>query len=171
VSTEILVVDTSSLAQVRRIQWIAKAREREVFQRLNVLVDTDQLVFPTQVVDELKNYGDQRERYLPYEWARKHKQRAGRFGPLFEVVRELLADSQVAKVLDPDKPGVDEADPHVLALAVHLRGEGYGVVVLNEERRDRPSKLSMATACGLLRLVSLPMEAFLVQRGILPQHS
>jgi hypothetical protein len=37
-----------------------------------------------------------------------------------------------------------------------------------EERKDRPGKMSLNTACGLLRLYCLSMEPFLAQQGIWP---
>lgn len=60
---------------------------------------------------------------------------------------------------------MDEADPHVLALALALR-ENADVVVIAQETKDRPDKLSIATACGVLRLVRLPVSAFLYEQGI-----
>lgn len=82
------------------------------------------------------------------------------------MVKEILAHPQVSRVVDPDKAGVEEADPYVLALAVYLKREGYDVTVLTEETKNRPDKLSMNTACGLLRLWCLSIEPFLVERNI-----
>ena len=55
-SDELLVVDTSSLAQVRQIEWIGIVKEKVVFARLTKLVEADRLVYPPQVVDELAQY-------------------------------------------------------------------------------------------------------------------
>ena len=166
-SDELLVVDTSSLAQVRQIEWIGIVKEKVVFARLTKLVEADRLVYPPQVVDELAQYKSRDKPYLPLEWAKKHKRHATRYGPVLDVVAKLMAHPQLCKVMDPDKDGADEADPHVLALALHLKEDGNQDVVLNEERRDRPTKLSINTACGLLRVYSLSVEAFIVQNGIL----
>jgi hypothetical protein len=75
-----------------------------------------------------------------------------------ERVRELL--SLVPDVIDKESQ-VEEADPYVLALALEIRAGGQKVVVVTEERRDRPDKLSMNTACGLLRVPCLPVQALL----------
>jgi hypothetical protein len=68
-------------------------------------------------------------------------------------------------VLDPDKDH-EEADPFILALAVKLRTAGSGVGVITEEKRSRPSKLSLKDACGLLRIVSISTMPYLEQEGI-----
>jgi len=72
---------------------------------------------------------------------------------------------QVRRVLDPDKDH-EEADPYVLALALKLRAAGHPVGVITEDRRSRPTKLSLSDACGLLRIVSMSMEPYLEQQGI-----
>lgn len=101
-----------------------------------------------------------------YRWAKKNQAKATRHGVQFGMVKEILAHPQVSRVVDPDKAGVEEADPYVLALAVYLKREGYDVTVLTEETKNRPDKLSMNTACGLLRLWCLSIEPFLVERNI-----
>ena len=106
-------------------------------------------------------------RIYPFQWAKKNQVRATRYGPQFEKVREVLAHPQVRNILDPDKTGVEEADPYVLGLAMYLKDQG-DVTVITEERRDRPGKLSMNTACGLLRVYCLSMEPFLAEQGIWP---
>ena len=66
----------------------------------------------------------------------------------------------VPDVLDREAQ-FEEADPYVLGLAVEIRAGGQKIVVVTEERKDRPDKLSMNTACGMLRLPCLPVEALL----------
>ena len=54
-------------------------------------------------------------------------------------------------VLDHEKgEGAEEVDPHVLALALRLKREGYDVTALTRERRDRPRVRSQWTV-GLAR--------------------
>ena len=103
----------------------------------------------------------------PCEWAKSNRELATRHGTDYAALKQILSHPQVRRVVDQDKIGVEEADPYVLALAYKLR-ETHNVTVLTEETRDRPDKLSMNTACGLLKLVSLRMEAFLEDRGIWP---
>jgi len=163
------VADTSALAAIREIERIGKRGEKAVFDRLRDFVADGRLVYPTQVIDELEQYRDADEYYRPYEWARENRARATRYGPLLEVVAEILRHPQIKNVLDHEKgEGAEEADPHVLALALRLKREGHEVTVLTQERRDRPRKLSLNTACGLLRIFCLPVEAFLVEHGIIP---
>lgn len=129
------------------------------------LVDSGELVFPAEVDDELERFRNAGV-YDPIgDWAALKKRRATRFGPQFDHVKRVLEDPQARRVLDPAKAGTDEADSHVLALALALRDRA-DVVVIAQETRDRPDKLSMATACGVLRLVRLPVAAFLFEREI-----
>lgn len=68
---------------------------------------------------------------------------------------------QIRRIFSPD-----EADPHVLALAYHLKKRGSLATVLTEETRNRPDKLSMSSACGLLRIYCLPIEPYLREQGL-----
>lgn len=167
VPTIFWVIDTSSIIAVRRL--IPRTDQPAVFRRLDALVTSDSLVYPAQVIDELERYSDVSSGNpdLPFQWAKKNQVRATRYGPQFEKVREVLAHPQVRNILDPDKTGVEEADPYVLGLAMYLKDQG-DVTVITEERRDRPGKLSMNTACGLLRVYCLSMEPFLAEQGIWP---
>ncbi len=72
--------------------------------------------------------------------------------------------SVAGEVVDVNKPGED-ADPWVLALALHLKDEGYVVCVVTEDVVDRTS-ISIATACGRLRIPWRPMRTFLQHCGI-----
>jgi hypothetical protein len=161
------VVDTSSIIAVRRV--VPRGDQPGVFAKLDSLMATDVLVYPVQVVEELERYTETTSGNpdLPFQWAKRNQPQATRHGPQFEKVREVLAHPQVRNVLDPDKTGVDEADPYVLGLAMSLKDQGE-VTVITEERKDRPGKMSLNTACGLLRLYCLSMEPFLAQQGIWP---
>ena len=161
---ELWVADTSSIVEVRRI--VRRQDQDGVFRALSQLVNDDVLIYPVQVVKELERYkggGSGQDR--PYEWVKENQEHATRHGTDFESLKAILEHPQVRQIVDPDKIGVEEADPYVLELAARFR-ETYAVTVLTEEIRDKPAKLSMNTACGLLRLVPLRMGAFLVQQGI-----
>jgi hypothetical protein len=94
---------------------------------------------------------------------------ASRFGDLFDDLREVLARPQIERIFDPNKStGADEADPHVLALAFHLKNAGMDVTVITEESRARPDKMPLSTACSLLRIISIPVEPFLREQGLWP---
>jgi len=163
---EIWVIDTSSILQVRRV--VAKTQQNKVFTALGALVAEGKLVFPSQVFSELDRNSDPDDPAdKPHAWAKKHKAYATRHGVDLLIVKAILAHPQIAKIIDPDKAGVEEADPYVLGLARQLGGD-HDVTVLCEETRDRPDKLSMTSGCGLLRIVSLRMEPFMSLKGIWP---
>lgn len=164
--TEIWVADTSSIIEVRR--RVQRQKQRSVYNALTDLVNADLLVYPKKVVDELERMclPNSENVDLPLEWAEHNRARATRFPIDYNVLKEILAHPQVCKVLDPDKVGVEEADPYVLTLAKQLAYDGYDVRVLAEEVKDRPDKISINTACGHLRLISLRMAAFLGEKEI-----
>ena len=158
------VIDTSSILQVRRI--IARQEQQGIYDKLTVLVQGDSLFFPKEVVVELERWSnpDPSSTDLPLEWVKTNSHKATKHGVHFDELKLVL--EQVQEVHDPDKLGVEEADPYVLALAIHLQNQGKQVMVLTEERKDRPDKISMTTACGVLRLHCLPIHMFLRINGI-----
>lgn len=111
-------------------------------------------------MDELERWADPNAPDAQYAWAKKNEATATEYAPTLDQVKEVLR--AVPKVLDPDKDtGVEEADPYVLALAVHLRAEGKDARIVTEEKNDTPRKLSLRTAAGLLGVPSVPLKAFL----------
>lgn len=128
------------------------------------MVEAGALVFPVQVYDELERARKPKKEDLPFDFADANKKQATVLGTDYDYVGRVMAVTP--NVLDHEKTrGVDEADPYVLALALKLSEEGHLVTVLTEERKDRPDKMSMNTACGLLRLPCVPMVAFLESQG------
>jgi rRNA maturation endonuclease Nob1 len=165
---EIYIADTSSIIAVR--EYVAGAHVEKVFDALTQLVRDGQLTFPPEVYKELKRSADRcsGRRDFPFEWIKNASSILGRRTTKFEHVKRILNNPLVNKVVDPGFAGGDdeeEADIYVLAMAQELR-ESNAVVVLTEERRDRPNKISMATACGHLRLVDQNMKAFLQDSGL-----
>lgn len=157
------VIDTSSLLEIRR--RVPNAVRTRVLRRLGVLVEQGVLVFPNEVHEELKRNSRTDGTDPIFEWVSGLRSRATRFGPQLSTLSVVMKHPQAARVVDSLKTGTEEADPHVLALALSLRDRA-DVVVVTEETRDRPDKLSMTTACGVLRLVRLPLEGFLAESGI-----
>lgn len=90
----------------------------------------------------------------------------GKHGTSHASLRTVLAVEGVAQLLDPDKPGVEEADPYVLALAHHLIGLGLFARVITEDRVNSPEKIALASACGLVGIPVVPVRAFLLNRQI-----
>jgi rRNA maturation endonuclease Nob1 len=162
---KVIVADTSSLLEVRRA--IVRPAHTRVLNALGALVAEGSLVFPKQVVEEVKRQKTLKQPDPIGDWIGEHGKHASRFGESLAVLKEVLAHAQVQRVFDPDKTtGVDEADPYVLALAVRLQREGAIVTVMTEDVTDTPRKLSLATACGFLRLVRLPVVPFMLDAGI-----
>jgi hypothetical protein len=161
---EIQVIDTCSIIWLKRLQEDDQTRS---FRGLKTLVAAGELVFPVQVLEELRTYeGSKQKTDRALEWAENNKKQGTRFATdLGEMKRRVL--TRVPRILDPEKPsGVDEADPYVLQLALQLQERGHQVTVITQETKDTPRKMSLSTACGLLRLVCLPVLAFLEYKGI-----
>jgi hypothetical protein len=162
---EIGVLDTSALLEIK--DSIPKADRPALFKRLDKAVADGRIVYPVHVVEELERWV-QLPKAPPdpiLAWATKNRAQADGHGRLFNESKAVLA--LVPKVLDPHKPsGVEEADPFVLGLAYRLDKEGKLCTVITQERKDRPDKMSMNTACGILRLPCLPMLAFLEAEGL-----
>jgi hypothetical protein len=157
------IMDTSSIIEIRR--RIPNSVRSRVFSGLDSLVDKGFLIYPSEVVVELERYVDPKDPDTQFQWAKRNQQKACRHGPQLELVRKVLAHPQVRRVLDPDKVSTEEADPYVLALALHIKQDSTAIVI-TEEVRDTPTKMSLTTACGLLKLYRLSLEAFLVEQGI-----
>ena len=150
------VIDTSSLVEIR--QLVPARDRRSVLGRLSRLVASGTVVFPAEVVAELERYEGKDDPIR--DWAIANRRLATRFDSPYEELRTIMGHPQVKGVIDPDKAtGVDEADPHVLALAMFLKKHAE-VVVVTQETKDRGDRISISTACGLLRLFRLPVRAF-----------
>ena len=166
----IWVFDCSSILEIRRLPGVSHHIADNIYSKLGLLVEAGQIFFPKEVVDELERFSNPRPAQpdLPLAWAKKYQVRACRHPSLFDDLPVVL---QVAgAVLDPDKTGVEEADPYVLALARVLERQSSSPVwVVTEERRDRSSKISLTTACGLLRLHCLPVRQVLRLNNIFPE--
>jgi len=124
------------------------------------LVQREGVVYPKEVVDELRRVADPKAPDPQYLWAKQNEAKACQELVSLDEVKEVLA--AVPKVLDPDKDmGVEEADPYVLALAIRLRGQGKDARIVTDEKNDYPRKMSLRTAAGLLGVPSVPLLAFL----------
>lgn len=108
------VVDTSSLIQIK--SEVSHAARDRVFDAMTALVHETRLMFPREVLAELKRDSDNRHPDRPLVWAISVETEACKTAPTFDEVKAVLA--AVPDVIDPAKEsGVDEADPYVLALA------------------------------------------------------
>jgi len=158
---DIWVIDTSSLLAVR--ETFGTSMESRLLRRLGDLAEAGALIFPPEVLGELER-GALSAPDPPLVWARANRARAEKKASLETVKAVLLVASDV---LDPDIPE-EQADPYVLALALEQQGLGlYQVTVVTEDRRDKPAKLSLATAAGILRLPTVPLHAFVRSKSLL----
>ena len=156
------IIDTSSIIESRRI--VSRTAEKQILEALTKQVTAGVLVFPKQVLAELERY------YLPenpdpqFKWAKFNAANASRKTD-YERVKIVLM--RVPTVMDPEKQSpVDEADPYVISLALELRERDQNPTVITEDRKDQPRKMSLATACGLWEIPTVPLEAFLAHAGI-----
>jgi len=161
---EVWVVDTSSIIEIRR--RLTREDQRTVYVSLTALVDANHLVFPVQVLNELKRWANPTGDDPPLKWTESVEDRAVS-NPAWSTVAEVLR--QVPEVLDPDKTsGAEEADPYILARALELKRDGRDVTVITEEKTNKPRKLSLSTAAGILKLPAVTMLPFLKSQGLLP---
>src|SRR3989304_2996915 len=119
---EVYVVDSSSVAEVRRIMSDHSTEDLvAVFDGLTRLVENGLLVFPREVYDELESGQRSIKKGIDhvFEWAKACRDEAVPEDLFFECVREVLR--MTPDLVDQDKVvGPDEADPYVVGLALHL---------------------------------------------------
>ena len=163
---DLSVIDTCSITEVRRT--VPVRDQRRVYAELSTLVDSGLLLFPRQVLAELEEYtgSSKNKPDLPYEWVKRNERQATKHGLDSENLRRVLANRTVARVVDIDKVGVEEADPYVLELANRLKSQGHGITVVTEDRVDKPKKLSLRSACGVMGIPAIGVELLLETRGI-----
>jgi hypothetical protein len=150
--SRIWVADTCALLDVRRSVVPSDTRQthsarKQVFKRLEELVNAGRLVFPHETYNELKEGNaqlDDAAQDHPFHFVERCKKIALRAANL-EIVKELGAHALVRRVVDPNAEK-DEADIYVLSVAVELQRAGREVGVLTQERKDLATKLSMNTA-------------------------
>jgi hypothetical protein len=158
------VTDTSSIIEVRRATTVAV--RPKTFAGMTKLVSEGRLVFPAEVLEELKRNTDPKAPDEQFKWANDNsgKAHAGAKCDLNDVKAVL---KEVPTVLDPAKDsGAEEADPYVLAVARKLRAQGIDARIITQDIRDTPSKMSLSSAAGLLGIPCVPLRAFLTAESI-----
>jgi hypothetical protein len=162
-SSVVWVIDTSSICEVRRLPNIDKPK---TFTALTKLVKATRLVYPPEVVDELKRSADPDAPDAQFQWAESNAAHATPQATCTpEETKTVLAI--VPEVLDPMKDaGAEEADPYVLAAALKLREQGTDARVVTQETKDTPTKMSLNTAAGILGIPSVPLRGLLLTEKI-----
>lgn len=157
---EVWIIDSSSIIAVR--EQVSGAHERKVFRALTSLVKGSQLIWPPEVSHEVE------EVQVPdsaVAWIKSNRS-IGERSPSLETVKGVL--QKAPTLVDADALR-DQADPYVVALAFETSSDDLfapRVTIITEDRRDKPSKLSLATAAGLLGIPSVPLRPFLASLGI-----
>lgn len=164
-SQEVWIIDTSSIIQLRQSN-LSGAEQTRILAALGKLVASGGLRYPREVLKELERGCSGREPDERFLWAKVHAEVACADRADFDRLRKVL--SRVPTLLDPDKSGVEEADPYVVSLALGLKDAGADVCVVTEDRKDKPMKMSLRTACGLWKVPSVPLLAYLQAVGVLP---
>lgn len=167
---QIWVIDTGSVIEIRRAN-IPRSVRPHVIGELDSRATAGVIVYPPEVLGELERAADEIEKKgrgdPPLAWAKKHELNGTRFGHLFDGARAVL--DRVENLIDPSKVsvgGIDDADPHVIALAVHLKNEGEDVTIITEDFNSTPRKTGLADAAGVFRIPCVRFRTFLVTEGI-----
>jgi hypothetical protein len=160
---QVFVIDTCSVTWIRWGQQFKPAARATLLSALAARISADVLVYPPEVVAEL---GKSKYPSDLHAWARGSQPQACRFGSCREEARQVLAVAP--DVLDAAKTtGTEEADPYLIATALHLRNNGVDARVVSDDFVDKlPMKRSVATACGMLGIPRIPMHAYLQMHGL-----
>ena len=155
---EVWVIDSSALIKAKTI--VSVSNQWDAFKHLEQMVVNGRIALPRQVINEM---ADIAHPDLPGAWAPGVR---GSFRHTLDADYEHMARvmSVARDVVDVNKSGED-ADPWVLALALHLEGDGHTVCIVTEDVVDRTS-ISIATACGRLDLDWCGVRTFLDHCGI-----
>lgn len=158
-ASPIWVVDSSSIILARSLY--SREAYLVVLDGLGALVEDGRLVFPREVIAELERYAGETNPAL--RWAKEYQAAASARQPSFGAVAAVLAE--VPEVLDPDKEGVEEADPYVLAMAMELR-KNHDVRVVTEEFKTTTRKMPLGSAAGYLGIPSVSLKTLVKFEGI-----
>lgn len=157
---EVWVIDSSSIIAVR--EQYGRAKESQAFAVLAAMVASAELLWPPEVSREVEAVGNPD---LAAHWVRARRSTAERTAS-FDTVKAVLARSPLLVDVHAQH---EQADPYVVALALDLMsGDLFApsTTIITEDRRDKPMKLSLATAAGLHRIPTVPLVPFLTSRGV-----
>lgn len=157
------VWDTSAIIEIR--QQVSRARRGNVLKQLYTRAELGTLLIPHQVLEELERFRTDSGR--PDElavWARRCEKVGACLRPRLELVKYVLKEAPT--LIDPNTQ-FEEADPYVLALALEKADTGDKTVVVTNDFKDRTTKLSLSSACGLVGIVSVPCLPHLRRDGII----
>lgn len=153
-------MDSSALIEFKKLIPISK--QWNAFRYLEDQVESGSITIPDEAIDEL---GDVTHPDLPGAWAYGIKRlRRDPKAPDNEYLDSVMVDA--GDVVDHRKKKED-ADPYVLALALHLQKTGCDASVVTEDFVDRlPRKRSLWSACALVGIRAERAKDFLISQGI-----
>lgn len=152
------ILDTSALVEAKAA--LSVADQWQTFKTLEGLVRQGAVAMPRLVIREISEIAHPD---LPGAWAPGVRDlQVHPLDPAWEHLQRVMAEA--GEVVDPNKTNED-ADPYVLALALHLQGDGRVVCVVTEDRVDR-NRIAMTTACDRLGLDHCSTRDFLGGLGI-----
>src|SRR5262245_40688968 len=152
----IWVIDSCCLIEIKIIPVAIRPK---VIAHLDKLVADGTLVYPQQVIGELKNYAPPKmlPSDIPYQWAKKHEVTACHGQLLHKEAKAILAvhnDLIDTQATSPKEP----ADPYVIALARKLREQGEDARIITNDVRQIHKKVSVSAVAGLLGIPSTVMR-------------
>ena len=156
------ILDTSALIEFK--QLLPVAEQWNAFVRLERLVGNGRIAMPRQVLAEATRVSHPD---VPGAWAAAMRERLQHtLDPGYHFTKLVMEEA--GDVVDANRP-TEDADPYVLALALHTRERGFDVMVVTADVVDRlPIKISLATACARLNVEWARPEEFLTAAGIWP---
>lgn len=154
---KVRIIDASSIIQIKHA--VKASDQWRVLKALEALIDSGELAFPKEVGREVKEVAHPD---APGVWVHGVEDKVRYPDPIDETVREVLAF--VSGVVDEEKE--IDGDPYVLAMAKELQEAGHDVIVVTEDRIDRPPLISLATACRRLSISEESLDPLLESKGM-----
>lgn len=150
---DVFILDANALIDMKALPV---TRQWDFFLDLEARVKAGEIAIPLHVIREVSRVPHPD---MPGAWAKGMEKR---------TVYVLEADPHhVARVMSetPDVLDVDadteQADPYVIALALHLTSDGHHAIVVTKDKKDRPPRISVRTACARLGVDCVSLEDFL----------
>ena len=157
-TSDVWILDTSCLVEAKLA--VSVADQWKAFKLLEDKVRSGEIAMPRHVIREISEI-DHPD--LPGAWAPGVRDvQLHPLDPSWDCVQRVMAEA--GDVVDPNKTKED-ADPYVIALALHLQGDGLGVSVVTEDCVDR-SRIAVTTACDRLSIPHCSTREFLNELGI-----
>jgi hypothetical protein len=165
----IWVIDTGSIIEIRR--GVPGVLRQKIIAELDSRARTGHIIYPPQVIGELERAAEEIKSKghpdLPLTWAKKHEANGTRYGHLLDGAKAVLA--RIPNLIDPDKvsiDGTDDADPHVIALALYVQAKQHEVRIITEDITTTPKKTALTDAAGLFGIGCVRFRTFLISETI-----